>query len=340
MMDDSSIPSRPATTRRQLITGGAAAVCATFLPSVSRADKWPSKPIRFVCAQAPGASTDGTARSFADYFSTHLGVPVTVENKPGGAGMIAAETVARSAPDGYTFLVTLHSQLAQAPVMLKKPPINPDTDLTPIGKISTGRGIMVGRKDLPGKSFLDIVESAKTKPISVGNYSIGSGWHLLMSEVGRQTGAKFDIVNYRGTGLMLPDLVGGSIDIGAGSFAGFAKVIEAGAVRPILIISEGKTPRYPDLLTWDDLGFKGEVFTDLSECNMLLGPAKLPQPIVERLSTLYVEAVDKSARVKALRHLLIADDKPLVGKELRDYIGRSWPLYRKMSRELGLSGTL
>ena len=326
--------------RRKVLAATSVGLCATYLPLVSRADKWPSKPIRFVCAQAPGASTDGTARAFADYYATHLGVPVTVDNKPGGAGMIAAEAVARAAPDGYTFLVTLHSQLAQAPVMLKKPPINPDTDLTPIGKISTGRGIMVARKDLPARTFPELVELAKSKSVSVGNYSVGSGWQLLMAEVARQSGAKFDIVNYRGTALMVPDLVGGSIDIGAGSLAGFAKVIEAGAIRPLLIISEGKTPRYPELQTWDDIGFKGEIFSDLSECNMLLGPGKLPQPIVERMQTLYLEAVDKSARVKSLRYLLVADDQALVGKPLQDYISRSWSLYRRMSRELGLSGLL
>jgi len=326
--------------RRQMLAAGAVAASASLMPRKSFADKWPSKPIRFVCAQAPGASTDGTARAFADYLSTHLGVAIAVENKPGGAGMIAAESVARSAPDGYTFLVTLHSQLAQAPVLLKKPPINPDTELLPIGEISTGRGVMVARKDLPARNFPELIEMAKRQPITVGNYSIGSGWQLLMAEVARQTGAKFNIVNYRGTGLMTPDLIGGQIDIGAGSMAGFGNLIERGSVRALMFISGGKSPRYPDLLTWEDFGFRGEVFSALVECNMLLAPAGLPRPIADRMSSLYVEAVEKSARVRALRHTLVADDRPLVGKELQAFIKSSWPIYRKLSVELGLAGTL
>lgn len=229
--------TRSTSRRRQVLGAAAAGVAGAIAPAIVRADKWPSKPIRFVCAQAPGASTDATARTFADYFSTHLGVPVNVENKPGGAGMIAAETVARAAPDGYTFLVTLHSQLAQAPVLLKKPPINPDTELLPIGEISTGRGVMVSRKDLPAKTLPEIIELAKKQPVSVGNYSIGSGWQLLMAEVARQTGAKFNIVNYRGTGLMVPDLIGSQIDVGAGSMAGFGNIIERGSLKAVMFIS-------------------------------------------------------------------------------------------------------
>src|SRR5690606_29680271 len=160
-MSKSETPFFTNPIRRRLLGASAAAASASLLPRVAFADKWPSKPIRFIAAQAPGASTDGTARSFADYFATHLGVPVVVENRPGAAGMIAADLVAKSPPDGYTFLVTLHSQLAQAPVLLKKPPLNPDTDLVPIGEISTGRGVMVARKDLPARDFKEVIELAR-----------------------------------------------------------------------------------------------------------------------------------------------------------------------------------
>lgn len=339
-MSKSETPSFTNPIRRRLLGASAAAASASLLPRVAFADKWPSKPIRFIAAQAPGASTDGTARSFADYFATHLGIPVVVENRPGAAGMIAADLVAKSPPDGYTFLVTLHSQLAQAPVLLKKPPLNPDTDLVPIGEISTGRGVMVARKDLPARDFKEVIELARKQPVTVGNYSIGSGWQLMMAEVAKQTGANFTIVNYRGTGPMVSDIAGGQIDIGAGSLAGFGPMIQSGGVRALMIISGGTTPRYPDLKTWDHYGLRGDAFTALQECNMLLGPAGLPQPIVDRLSKLYLEAVEKSARVQALRHTLVADDKPLVGKELQDYIKRVWPVYRRLSTELGLAGTI
>ena len=231
-------------SRRQLLGAGAAIASASLIPSTAFADKWPSKPIRFVCAQAPGASTDGTARSFADYMSTHLGVGITVENKPGGAGMIAAETVARSAPDGYTFLVTLHSQLAQAPVLLKKVPLDTSRDLVPIAALSTGVGVGVMKKDLPVANLKELVELARKRPITVGNYGMASGWHLMMLQLGRQTGAKFDIVNYKGTGPMLVDLLAGQIDLGGGR-AGveWPRRVVCRGLRDRAVLDGGAAPR-------------------------------------------------------------------------------------------------
>ena len=168
--------------RRRVLAAAAGALAAGLAPSVARAQAWPSRPIRIIAAQAPGSSNDATARAFAEWFSTRLGVPVVVENKPGGAGMIAAETVARSAPDGHTFLLTLHSQLAQAPVLLKKPPIDTSKDLLPIAAMSTGTSPAVVYKDFPAKSLKELVEVSKKRPVTVGNYSIGSGWQIMMTE--------------------------------------------------------------------------------------------------------------------------------------------------------------
>ncbi|MEI6836840.1 MAG: tripartite tricarboxylate transporter substrate-binding protein, partial [Alcaligenaceae bacterium] len=99
---------------------------------VSKAQDFPVKPIRIIASQNPGGTTDATARAFAEYLTQKLGVSVSVENRPGAGGMIAAEAVAHGAADGYTLFVGLHSQLAQASVLFKKPLINPDTELTPV----------------------------------------------------------------------------------------------------------------------------------------------------------------------------------------------------------------
>ena len=178
-------PAAHAITRRRLLSALPASLAAAWTGPAS-AQAWPAKPIRIVAAQAPGSSNDNTARAFADYLSTQLGVPVTVENKPGGIGMIAAELVAHSAPDGYTLLITLHSQLAQAPVLLKKVPIDPYKDLVPIAAISTGVGPMVVKKDLPVNNLAELIELARKRPVTVGNYGIGSGWQLQMVQLARQ----------------------------------------------------------------------------------------------------------------------------------------------------------
>lgn len=323
--------------RRQLLAATAGAFVSALLPRAARAAAWPSRPITLVSAQAPGASTDGTARAYADYFTQQLGVPVVVENRPGGVGTIASSAVARSAPDGYVFLVTLHSQLAQSTVLLKHPPIDPSKDLVPIASISTGVGPMVVTKNLPVNNLKELIELARKRPVTVGNFGVGSGWQLQMTQLAQDTGAQFVIVNYKGTGPMLGDLLGGHIEVGAGSMAGLSGAIQNGGIRPIMVISGQASNMLPGLPSWKDAGFVGPAFQDLVECNMLLGPTGTPAEVVARLAQLATESVTQGARMKAFRKQLGGEDAPLTGEALRNFIERSWPTYQAMTRKIGIT---
>lgn len=323
--------------RRQLLVAGSGALASGLLPAIARAETWPTKPIRIVAAQAPGSSNDATARAFADYFSQKLGVPVVVENKPGAIGMIAAETVAHAAPDGYTLLLTLHSQPAQAPALLRKMPVDPDKELLPIASIGVGPVTAVVHKDFPVKTLAELIAYSRTKPVNVGNYSIGSGWQLMLAQLAKETGGQFNVVNYKGTGAMLMDLYAGTVDMGAGSLAGMGAGIKKGSIRPIAIAIGQRSSSLPGIPTWVDAGFKGAAFEDLAECNMLFAPVGTPAPIVERLAGLVTTSVTESARVKAVRETLFAEDVPLTGKALQEFIGRTWPTYRRLTRELNIA---
>lgn len=330
-------PDPPDARRRRLLAAASGAVASTLLPGAARAQTWPSKPIILISAQAPGASTDGTARAYADYFAQGLGVPVVVDNRPGGVGTIAAAAVARSAPDGYMFLVTLHSQLAQSTVLLKKPPIDPSKDLVPIASIGTGVGPMVVKRDLPVNNLKELIELARKRPVTVGNFGIGSGWQLQMTQLAQDTGAQFVIVNYKGTGPMLGDLLGGHIEVGAGSMAGLGGAIQSGGIRPIMVITGQASKMLPGLPTWKEAGIIGPAFQDLIECNMLLGPVGTPPAIVARLAQLATESVTQGARMKVFREQLGGEDAPLTGEALRSFIERSWPTYQTMTRKIGIT---
>jgi tripartite-type tricarboxylate transporter receptor subunit TctC len=326
--------TRHSPSRRKVLLAGAALFSGGALAQTS----WqPAKPIRIVCGQAPGASTDATARAFADYLSQKFGVPVTVENKPGGVGMVAGEAVAHSAPDGHTLLMTLQSSMAQAPALLKKPPINPDTQLVAIGAFGVGPVVGVVNKDFPARTLAEVIELSKKKPVNVGNYAIGSGWQMMLNQLAKDTGADFSVVNYKGTGAMLADLFAGHIDMGAGSLAGMAGGLEKGLVRPVVITTGGRSSKLPGTPAWADLGHKGPAYDDLAEMNFLMAPAGTPQNIIDTLAKLVSASINESPRIKSVRETLGAEDTPLVGAELRQFIARSWPTYRRLSREMNLS---
>ena len=325
-----------ALPRRSLIMAGTGLLAGSLTPAWAQTPAWPTKTIRIIAAQAPGSSNDASARAFSDYFAQKLGVSVVVENKPGGVGMIAAEVVAHAPPDGHTLLLTLHSQPAQAPVLLKKMLVDPDKELLPIASIGVGPVAAVVHKDFPVNNLAELIAYARKKPVNVGNYAVGSGWQLMLTQLAKETGAQFNVVNYKGTGAMLMDLYGGQIDLGAGSLAGMGGGIQKGSVRPIVIIIGSRSNRLPGIPTWVEAGFKGPAFEDLAECNMLFAPVGTPAPIVDRIAKLVLESVTESTKVKAVRDTLSADDVPLTGAALQQFIARTWPSYRKLTREMGL----
>lgn len=336
----SSLTPVPAsgTSRRDFLAAGAGLAAGGLWSGLAHAQtNWPDKTIRIIAAQAPGSSNDATSRALADYLSTKLGVPVVVENRSGGVGMIAAEALVRAPADGYTLMMTLHSQPAQAPALLKRLPINPDKDITPIAAIGVGSVPAVVHKDFPAKTIQEVIAYSKTKPVNVGNYAVGSGWQLMLDQLAKDTGAQFNVVNYKGTGAMLMDLYSGQIDMGAGSLAGVGGGIKQGSVRPIVIAIGTTSSKLPGIPTWKEAGFQGSAYENLSECNMLFAKAGTPPAILERLTQLVTSSYTESDRMKSVRENL-ADEEPLLtGAALRAYIDRTWPVYRNLTKAMGLT---
>jgi tripartite-type tricarboxylate transporter receptor subunit TctC len=233
--------------------------------------------------------------------------------------------------------MTLQTGPAQAPVLLKKPLIDPDKDLIPIASFGVGSVIAAVHKDFPVKNLAELIAYSKKKPVNIGNYAIGSGWQLMLTQLVKETGAQFNVVNYKGTGAMLMDLYGGQIDVGAGSLAGIGAGLQKGQIRPLIIIIGGSNPRFPGLPTWTEAGFKGPAFEDLAESNMLFAPAGTPQMIIDSYAHLVRDAFTESSKVRALRDTLAEDTPPLTGAELKQFIARSWPTYRRLTREIGIA---
>ena len=323
--------------RRSVFAGMAAVMAISMSPSLVLGQTFPAKPIRLVVSQNPGGTTDATARAFADYFSHKFGVPVTVENRPGAGGMIAAENVAHATPDGYTLFVGLHSQLAQAPVLFKKPLIDPDRDLVPVAAVTAGGLPTVVRNTLAVNNAQELVALSLKQSINAGNYSVGSGWQLLLSQLTKETGGQFVVVSYKGTPPMLTDLVGGQTDVATGSVISLAPFMQRDALRAIAVISDRRSTKYPDVPTWAEQGFTSPAFTKLLEYNMLLAPAGTPEAVLVILSAAAAEAGKQSPKMVTLLDTIGSDEPVLVTEPLRKMISEVWPVYRTLTTELKLT---
>ncbi len=321
------------TVRRQILLMGVAAALGAGV--VQAADIKDLKNIKIVVSQAPGGSVDQIARAFADFVSRETGVTAVVQNKPGGLGMSAANEVAKAAPDGATLLIIMNSNMAQAPVLLKNPPVNPDTDFTPIASFSMGRSIVAVRNGLPVKNVKELIEYARKNPVSAGNFGIGTNWQMVLQHLAETQGAEFNVINYKGGAPMQVDLYAGHIDIASGSLLSMAPAIREGKAIPLVVPGARRTKVFPDVPTWAEEGFTDPIFSGALESALLVGPKGLPPELVERFAQLASRTMKESEAMQNIAAQLDAED-PLTGEALDKHLSQSWKYYRDMTRQLGI----
>ncbi len=246
------------------------------------AQQYPDRPIRVMVGYTAGA-TDTAARTVARPLATLLGVPVVVENKPGAAGALGAEFVARAAPDGYTLLYTVDGTHTLNPHLYKSLSYEP-LGFTPITKAVNTVNVLVINTQLPPKNVSELLAYAKANPdkASYGSAGMGSSNHLAGELLQSVSGVPLTHVPYKGSTPALTDLIGGQI---AFMFAGVGQMLpfmSAGKVRVIGTADSVRHPRLPDVPTMEEAGLKG--FDLPAIYHALVGPLKLPQPIVVRLN--------------------------------------------------------
>jgi tripartite-type tricarboxylate transporter receptor subunit TctC len=204
----------------------------------------------------PGGSTDALARQLQGPLQTRLNRVVIVENKSGAAGSLGAAQVAKSAPDGSSLLVTFDSH-AVIPSILDKPPLDVEKDLVPVLLVGTAPYVIAANADLPYKSFADVLAAAKAKPGSVKYASVGIGTlgHLAMTVLGQKADVDMLHVPYRGGGPAMNDVLGGHVDLIAGSAALITPQLEGGKLRPLLQLGRERLSALKDTPTAIEAGF-------------------------------------------------------------------------------------
>jgi tripartite-type tricarboxylate transporter receptor subunit TctC len=190
------------------------AILLLLAPHAPQADEFPAHPLKLLVGAPAGGTTDTIARAIAEPMAAALKQPVLVENRPGAGGNIAAAAVAKSAPDGYTLLVSFSSHTINA-TLYPSLPYDPVADFTPITMVARVPSLLVGRANLPADDLKALIELARTKPhtLTIGIGGIGSSLHLAGEKFKQMTGVDLLNVPYKGTAPALTDLLGGQIDL-------------------------------------------------------------------------------------------------------------------------------
>jgi tripartite-type tricarboxylate transporter receptor subunit TctC len=266
------------------------------------AETWPSHPITVVVPWPAGGSTDVLARSFSRTIGDRLGQAMVVDNRSGANGNIGASAVARSAPDGYTLMVTTNAPITNNTLLYRSMPFDPFKDLTPIALLAELPIVIAARTQKPYRTVPELLAYAKANPdmVSCGTPPPGSAAHLAVELLMYRTGIRFNVVPYRGSAPLTNDLLAGSIDIALDLVTTYLPHIQAGAVRALGVTTAEPIPQLPDTPTVQAQGVPDFRATGWIS---LLGPARMPGEMVGRLNTLtnaYLQLEDTRALLPQL----------------------------------------
>ncbi|HMS78994.1 MAG TPA: tripartite tricarboxylate transporter substrate binding protein [Burkholderiaceae bacterium] len=251
--------------------------------SAQSADAWPSRPIRLVSPFPPGGTTDLLARVFAPPLSQALGQQVIVENRAGGSGSIGTGFVAKSPPDGYTFVVVFDTH-AVNPSLIPNLPFDTRNDLAPVMLVATGAMVITGHSTAqPHRTFADVLAAAKANKGQPQYGTIGSGSlaHLAMTQMGVQAGFAGTHVPYKGGGPLAQDAYAGHVPIAIGSVALLSPHIRSGALIPLAVTTAARDPVLPNVPTVAESGVPG---FEATAWWGVLAPARTPPEIVARMN--------------------------------------------------------
>jgi tripartite-type tricarboxylate transporter receptor subunit TctC len=273
-------------------------VLAATSGMVSAQDRYPSQSIKFVVPFAAGSATDTLARLLGHRVTATLGQNVVIENIAGGSGVIAAQSVVRSAPDGHTVFITSNTTHASNQSLLKKVPYDATADFEPISKLGTITLALVGHPSVPANDVKSLIAYAKANP---GKLSFGSG--STSSRIAGEllkTLAGIDMLHvpYKSNPQVVTDLLGGQISLFFGDVSTSLPPVRAGRLKGFAVSSLTRSSLAPDLPTLNEAGIPGY---DLTAWFAAFVPAKTPKPIVDKLNAALREALaDKEVAAKLL----------------------------------------
>ena len=310
----------------------AGAIVIAALASAPAVAQFPSKPIRIVLQFPAGGATDAAARILGQALTQAMGQPVLVENRPGADGAIAAEVVAKAAPDGYTVFLASNTPMMQVPLLRKNPPYDPVTDFTPITDVGRYIFILVVDPALPVKSVAELFAYARANPGKLNFGSFSSVGQLMYAQMRASTKTDIVLIPYKGEAPTVVDVLAGRTHFTFATPASTLAHIKDGKLRPLAILLATRSALLPEVPTTVEAGMAPfSVATFVS----LFGPPRMPPDIVARLNKEFNAAM----QLPGMREQIERQGVQLKGstpEELGSFIRQQLDAWGSAFREAGM----
>lgn len=270
--------------RRRFLAWAFLALSAAFSGLPAAAQEWPAQPVTIVVPYAPGGAVDIMARALSEKLTARWKQPVVVENRSGAAEVIAATSVARAKPDGYTLFLATEVGLETNPFLFSKLAYNPAADFTPISRVIEGPLVYVVRADSPVKTIQQLVQQAKDQPgkITYGSSGTGGAVHLAVNWFAIVSGnTPFTHVPYRGSAPAVQDILAGTIQFTAAPLSLVAPFIKENRLRAIATTGQARIRTLPEVPTLAELGYRDSVIHFMFG---LVGPAKMSPALAAKIA--------------------------------------------------------
>lgn len=328
-MSDSQCTIRPAAC------AAFAAVFLTFAAlTVQAADRYPSRPVRFIIPFPPGGGSDILGRAYAERMAEQTGQPWVNDNRGGASTIIGAEIAARAPADGYTLMLGPNTTLAVIPALRDKLPFDPLRDFELISMISTSPYLLVVNPAFAAKSVKEFIALAKAKPRQLNYASTGHGTsnHLSFELFKSMAGIHLTHVPYKGTGPALAELLGGQVPVMFASTASVRPLVLSGKLRALGISTVKRSPAMPDVQPIAEQGVPG--FNTASWVG-LVAPRGLPAPLIKRLNAETAAAIESSdLRDKLAAQGFIPDAG--TPQQFAAYVREELERFRKLVKAAGI----
>jgi tripartite-type tricarboxylate transporter receptor subunit TctC len=300
--------------RRRLLQASAGVLC---LPRWARAQAYPNRPIRYIVPVAAGGGNDMIARVVTQRWGTVLGQSFVVENQGGGGGVIASQTVARAAPDGYTLMQGYVATHGTNPAT-RKIPYDPIKDFTPVGMIGATPNTLVVAAAVPAKTVAEFIDYVKRNPdgVNYGSAGPGSLTHLTMELLKQEAGLSMVHIPYKGIAPAFNDLLGGQTQAMFPGLAAALPHLRSGRARALAVTGKQRSAQLPDVPTMEEAGFKG---FDAMQWYGSVGPAGMPVEVVRRLNETQVTVL-KDPDLREKLSVEAVEPWPMTPEEFGQYI--------------------